>query len=77
MATAKIEDFMVVDNVVYSAVSSVNFGVIQWSDSALNDISIQPIYKETFGSDPAARGWIVGSDWVYDDTNHNMKSPNV
>lgn len=70
---AKIEDFMVIDNIIYTAVSSVNFGVIKWSDTVLNDISIQPIYKETFATDPATR-WIIGSSWEWDSGNENMKN---
>lgn len=31
---AKIEDFMVIDNIIYTAVSSINFGVIKWEVSS-------------------------------------------
>lgn len=42
--------------------------------SSLNDISIQPIYKETFDTDPSTRGWIIGSDWEWDSVNKRMKN---
>lgn len=45
--------------------------------SSLNDINIQQIIKEDFTTNPALEGWIIGSDWVWDETNHNIKSPNV
>ena len=64
----------VIDDVVYSTVNSSYFYVIKWDPTLLNDVNIQTINKETFGSDPASRGWLVGSKWEYDDTNHNMKN---
>lgn len=43
------------------------------SASTLNDISVVTIDKETFDSDPVARGWLYGTDWVYDSVNKRMK----
>ena len=42
--------------------------------SSLNDINIQQITKETFDTDPADNGWIIGSDWEWDSVNDNIKS---
>jgi len=41
--------------------------------SVLNDISIQTINKETFTTDPANNGWIIGTDWTWDNVAFNMK----
>lgn len=35
------------------------------SASTLNDISVVTIYKETFETNPASRGWLVGTDWQF------------
>lgn len=69
-----MNDIVVIDDVLYSTVDSSYFYVIKWDPTLLNDISIQTINKETFGSNPVSRDWLVGADWVYDDTNHNMKN---
>ena len=71
---AYMNDIVVIDDVLYSTVDSSYFYVIKWDPTLLNDVNIQTINKETFGSDPASRGWLVGSGWEYDDTNHNMKN---
>ena len=42
--------------------------------STLNDISIVTINKETFDTDPTTRGWLIGSDWVYDSVNFRIKT---
>jgi hypothetical protein len=41
--------------------------------SSLNDISVVTINKEHFDSDPVARSWLVGTDWVWDSVNQRMK----
>jgi len=41
--------------------------------STLNDVSVVGIDKETFTSDPVARGWLVGFNWEWDASNGNMK----
>ena len=41
--------------------------------SSMNDISVETIHKETFDTDPSARGWQYGTLWVYDGTNHRLK----
>lgn len=70
---AKINDMLIIDNDIYSSISSGNYGVLKWDETLLNDVNTQTIYKETFDSNPTARGWLVGSHWEYDATNHNMK----
>lgn len=40
--------------------------------SSLNDISIVTINKETFDTNPTARGWILGTGWAYDSTNKRI-----
>lgn len=41
--------------------------------STLNDISVVTIFKETFDTNPESRGWMVGTDWVWDSVNLRMK----
>ena len=41
--------------------------------SSLNDISVVTIFKETFDTNPTARGWLVGADWEWDSVNERMK----
>ena len=41
--------------------------------SSLNDIDVQQIEKEIFATNPAPRGWLVGSDWEWDEVNLRMK----
>ena len=41
--------------------------------SSLNDVDVQTIYKEKFGTNPTARGWLVGTDWTWDSTNLRMR----
>jgi len=41
--------------------------------SSLNDVSVVTIFKENFDTNPALRGWLVGSLWVYDNVNKRMK----
>lgn len=43
------------------------------SASSLNDISVVTINKELFGTDPAARDWLLGTDWVWDAVNLRVK----
>jgi hypothetical protein len=70
---SNIKDAMIIDNTIYTAISLTIFGCLQWSNTLLNDVHIEPIYKETFATDPASR-WTIGSDWTYNSTNHNMES---
>jgi len=41
--------------------------------SSLNDVSVVTIFKENFDTNPALRGWLVGSLWEYDNINDRMK----
>lgn len=41
--------------------------------SNLNDTSVVTINKEFFETNPESRGWLVGSDWVWDSVNERMK----
>ncbi len=43
------------------------------SASSLNDISVVTIFKEVFDTDPASRGWLIGTDWVWDSVNKRLK----
>lgn len=43
------------------------------SASSLNDISIVTINKELFETNPSSRGWLLGTDWVYDSVNQRIK----
>jgi hypothetical protein len=71
---SKINDIMVVDNIIYTSLSSAAFCVLKWDPTLLNDVDVQTINKETFETDPAARGWLVGTGWSYDAGNKNMKN---
>ena len=72
---SNIQDVMVIDNIIYTAISQTIYGCLVWSNTLLNDVHIEPIYKETFTTDPASR-WTIGDGWVWDSDNYNMK-PNV
>ena len=41
--------------------------------SLLNDISVVTIFNEPFDTNPLTRGWIIGNDWEYDETNNRMQ----
>ncbi len=69
---AKINDFITIDDVIYTSKSIDQYGVIKW-DNSLNEINVQTIYKETFSTNPASSGWIIGSGWQWDSINFNMK----
>ncbi len=69
---SKINDFLSIDDVIYTTKSTSQYGVIKW-DSSLNEINVQTISKETFDTNPTARGWIVGSNWTWDAVNLRMK----
>lgn len=69
---SKVNDFMLIDDAIYTSSPSSPFGVIKW-DETLNEVSIETIHKETFDTDPVARGWLYGTDWVYDSVNGRMK----
>jgi len=43
------------------------------SASSLNDISVVTINKEHFATNPASRGWLIGTDWEWDSVNERIK----
>ena len=41
--------------------------------STLNDVSVVPITKETFDTNPVFRNWQIGTEWSWDSTNQRMQ----
>ena len=55
------------DNLMMETISGVA------GASSLNDIDVQRINKELFATNPAPRGWLVGTNWEWSAANLRMQ----